>query len=505
MMVVEDQLLLQAKEITKDFPGVRALDNVDFDLRRGEIHAILGENGAGKSTLIKILGGVYLRDTGSVHINGDEVEFRTPSEAKLAGLRVIHQELNLLPLLSVEENILLGQLPTGSLPGFVGWGKVRQQAKEVLGELQVTLDLRDKVGDLNAGEQQLIEIAQALVGEARILVMDEPTAALNDTEIEGLFALLRRMADQGIGIIYITHRIAEVFEIANRVTVLRDGLRVGTVNVSDTKPEELVRMMVGRSLDEMYPRERIQPGETLLEVRSLNSEKGLHDVSFTLRTGEILGVYGLLGSGRSLLAHVLFGDEPKSSGEVLIKGEVVNIRAPSQARSLGMGYVPMERKTEGLVEPLTVRKNLTLANLQAYGRSLFLDERDERERTRHWVDRMGIRTPSIDQSITSLSGGNQQKVIVSRWLETQANIMIMHEPTRGIDVGAKVEIYTVMDELCKQGVGILMFSSEMTELLAIADRILVMSEGHVTGEFSHTEATQELLMERAVASREAPR
>jgi ABC-type sugar transport system ATPase subunit len=287
--------------------------------------------------------------------------------------------------------------------------------------------------------------------------------------------------------------------------VLRDGIRVGTLNVSDTQPEELVRMMVGRSLDEMYPRDRIQPGETLLEARNLNSEKGLNDVSLTLRAGEILGVYGLLGSGRSLLAHVLFGDEPKSSGEVFIKGEVVNIRAPSQARSLGMGYVPMERKTEGLVEALTVRKNLTLANLRAYGRSLFLNERDERDRARHWVDRMEIRTPSIDQSITSLSGGNQQKVVVSRWLETQANIMIMHEPTRGIDVGAKVEIYTVMDELCKQGVGILMFSSEMPQLLAIADRILVMSEGHITGEFSHAEATQELLMERAVASREAPR
>lgn len=502
---MEDQLLLQAEKITKEFPGVRALDNVDFDLRRGEIHAILGENGAGKSTLIKILGGVYLRDAGSVRINGKEIEFRTPREAQLEGLRVIHQELNLLRLLSVEENILLGQLPTGSLPGFVGWRKVRRQAEEVLAELQVTLNLREKAGNLNAGEQQLIEIAQALVGEARILVMDEPTAALNDTEIEGLFALLRRMSDQGIGIIYITHRIAEVFEIANRVTVLRDGIRVATVDVSGSTPEELVRMMVGRSLDEMYPRERIHPGEALLEVRDLSSEKGLHDVSFTLRAGEILGVYGLLGSGRSLLAHALFGDDPKSSGEVIIKGKVAKVHSPSQARGLGMGYVPMERKTEGLVEALTVRKNLTLANLKAYGRSLFLDERDEKDRARHWVDRMGIRTPSIDQSITSLSGGNQQKVIVSRWLETQANIMIMHEPTRGIDVGAKVEIYSIMDELCRQGVGILMFSSEMPELLAIADRILVMSEGRITGEFSHSEATQELLMERAVASRAAPR
>lgn len=497
---MEDQSFLQARQITKDFPGVRALDAVDFSLEHGEIHAILGENGAGKSTLIKILGGVYVRDSGQVLIDGREVEFRNPREAQLAGLRVIHQELNLLPLLSVEENILLGQLPAGRLPGFVGWRKARKQVQQVLSKLQVELDVREQAGNLNAGEQQLVEIAQALVGETRILVMDEPTAALNDTEIEGLFALLRRMASQGIGIIYITHRIAEVFEIADRVTVLRDGVRVGTLDVKDTTSEELVRMMVGRSLDEMYPRHRIEPGDELLEVRGLCAEKGLHDISFTLREGEILGVYGLLGSGRSLLAHVLFGDEPKSAGEVVIRGKMVDaLRSPAKACALGMGYVPMERRTEGLIAALNVRKNVTLANLDAYRRGLFLDERDEKDHTRHWVERLGIRTTSIDQDIQSLSGGNQQKVVLARWLETEANILIMHEPTRGIDVGAKVEIYSLMDELCQQGVGILMFSSEMPELLAISDRILVMSGGRITAEFPHDGVTQELLMERAVA------
>ncbi len=493
-----EPFLLRTEQITKDFPGVRALDSVDFDLRRGEIHAILGENGAGKSTLIKILGGVYQRDGGRVFVNGQPAEFRSPREAQLAGLRVIHQELNLLPALSVEENILLGQLPTGWLPGMVGWQKAHQQAQEVLDQLGVTLPLQAKAGRLSAGEQQLVEIAQALVGEVRILVMDEPTAALNDTEIAGLFSLLRRMAAQGIGIIYITHRINEVFQIADRVTVLRDGLRVGTLKVAETTPEELVRMMVGRSLNEMYPRHRLEPGEPLLEVRGLSSEQGLSGITFTLHAGEILGVYGLLGSGRSLLAHVLFGAAPKSAGEIWIKGKMANVRSPSAARAHGLGYVPMERRTEGLIGPLSVCKNITLAHLKAYGWSLFADESAEKQRGQYWVDRIGIRTPSVDQNIQALSGGNQQKVILARWLETKANVLIMHEPTRGIDVGAKVEIYTLMDELCREGVGILMFSSEMPELLSIADRILVMSKGRVTGEFSYREATQELLLERAI-------
>ncbi len=495
---MEDQLVLRTEQITKDFPGVRALESVDFSLKRGEIHAILGENGAGKSTLIKILCGVYLRDSGRVIIKGQEVEFRSPREAQVAGLRVIHQELNLLPLLSVEENILLGQLPAGRLPCFVDWRKARQQATEALAKLQVDLDVREKAGNLNTGNQQLVEIAQALVGEVEILVMDEPTAALNDAEIKRLFSLLRRMVSHGIGIIYITHHIGEIFEIADRVTVLRDGLRVDTVDIKSTTYEDLIRMMVGRDLDEMYPRHFVELGDVLLEVRGLNSEKGLHDINFTLREGEILGVFGLLGSGRSLLAHILFGDEPKFSGEVLIRNKVVRIRSPNVACALGMGYVPMERKNEGLIATFTVHKNITVANLSAYGRGLFLHEAGEKKRAQYWVERMDIRTPSIDQNIQSLSGGNQQKVVVTRWLETQADIMIMHEPTRGIDVGAKVEIYTLMDELCQQGVGILMFSSEMPELLAIADRILVMSKGQLTGVFSHDEATQELLIERAV-------
>jgi ABC-type sugar transport system ATPase subunit len=398
----------------------------------------------------------------------------------------------------VEENILLGQLPGGALPGFVSWRKARQQARQVLDTLGVDLNPAAKAGSLTAGEQQLVEIAQALIGEAKILVMDEPTAALTDAEIEGLFALLRRMTEQGIGIIYISHRIAEILEIADRVTVLRDGMRVGTVPVKGTTSDELVRMMVGRSLDEMYPRHRVPPGETLLEVTDLSAEGGLHDINFTLRAGEVLGVYGLLGAGRSLLAHVLFGDRPKSSGEISLKGKVAAVRSPSAARTLGMGYVPMERRTEGLVGPLNVRSNITLANLSAFRRLIFYDDGSEQQRARHWIDRLGIRTPSAEQNIQALSGGNQQKVILARWLETKAEILIMHEPTRGIDVGAKVEIYRLMDELCKQGVGILMFSSEMPELLAIADRILVMSRGRITAEFTHSEATQELLMEHAI-------
>jgi rhamnose transport system ATP-binding protein len=282
------------------------------------------------------------------------------------------------------------------------------------------------------------------------------------------------------------------------VTVLRDGARVGTLTVADTTSEELVSLMVGRSLQEMYPRHRVEPGDVLLEVKDLWSDKGLKDISFTLRAGEILGVYGLLGSGRSLLAHVLFGAEAKLSGEIRVDGTAVRFRSPSTARSRGLGYVPMERHTEGLIGPMNVFKNITLAHLKQYGWSLFVDERAEKRRGQYWVDRIGIRTSTVDQNIQTLSGGNQQKVVLARWLETEAKILIMHEPTRGIDVGAKVEIYTLMDELCKQGVGILMFSSEMPELLSIADRILVMSAGRITGEFSHKEASQELLLEHAV-------
>jgi ribose transport system ATP-binding protein len=496
---MDDGYLLSAKGITKSFPGVRALDNVDFDLRSGEVHAILGENGAGKSTLIKILGGVYQRDGGTILVRGRNVELQNPTVAQTQGIRVIHQELNLLPLLSVGENIFLGNLPRGRLPGTVGWSKITDRSRDLLHKLQLDIDVRSKVGKLTAGEQQLVEIAQALTTEVSILIMDEPTAALNETEVHTLFDFLRKMTSAGIGIIYITHRIAEVARIADRVTVLRDGVRVGTVNVAEATTDQLVQMMVGRPLDEMYPRKWGKPGDVILQAKNLSTRDGLNDISLSLRKGEILGVYGLMGSGRTKLANALFGVSPLISGSIYIRDKKVVLRSPHEARRLGLGLLPVDRKTEGIIAMLSVRTNITLASVDKYLRGPFIDEEKEKTSAKHWSQLLNIRAPSTEALIGSLSGGNQQKAVVGRWLDADASILIMNEPTRGIDVGAKVEIYSLMDELCNQGVGILMFSSEMPELLAIADRVLVMSKGRMTGEFSHAEGTQEKLMERAVA------
>jgi len=494
-----DDILLRAERINKEFPGVKALVDVDFELRRGEIHVILGENGAGKSTLIKILGGVYERDSGDILLEGRPVHLRDPRQAALAGIRVIHQELNLLPLLSVAENIFLGNLPGGAIPGTVARGRMNTRAGELLERLGLELDPSTPVSRLTAGEQQLVEIAQAMTTEAKILIMDEPTAALNDSEVQTLFDLLNVMTSREVGIIYITHRIAEVLQVADRVTVLRDGHRVGTLPASEASPDQLVQMMVGRSLDEMYPRSWSKVGEPLLEARGLCSPDGLTDISLTVHAGEILGIYGLLGSGRSRLANLLFGAAPISAGEILVRGKPVRVRTPYEARALGLGYLPIERKVEGLILPLTLRKNITLASLDRYMRGLFVDEQAERRSAQHWSEALRIRVPSIEVNIGSLSGGSQQKTVVARWLDARASILIMNEPTRGIDVGAKVEIYSLMDELCHQGVGILMFSSEMPELMAIANRILVMSLGRITAEFAHGQASQEELMRSAVA------
>jgi ABC-type sugar transport system ATPase subunit len=495
---MDSEVILATVGLTKVFPGVRALDNVDFELKRGEIHAILGENGAGKSTLIKILGGVYKPDTGQIIVEGKNIVISSTRAAQLCGIRVIHQELNLLPQLSVAENIFLGNLPSGTIPGTVDWNKTRIKAKDILEYFHTEVNPNTKASSLSAGEQQLVEIAQALTSEIKILILDEPSAALNERETEKLFILLKRMSAEGIGIIYITHKINEVFEIADRATVLRDGKHVNTVMVKDTVRSELVHMMVGRSLEEMYPRNRVEAGEVLLETRNL-SGIGFKDINLTLRKGEVLGIYGLLGSGRTRLAKTLFGASPALSGEIIIHGEKVKIISPHQAKKLGVGYVPSERKSEALIMPLSLRKNMTIGSLAKYTRNLFfIDETSEITSCADWIKTLGIHSSSQDVNIGSLSGGNQQKVIFARWLDTQAKIMVLNEPTRGVDVGAKVEIYKLIDDLCKKGHAILMFSSELPELLAISDRIMAMSFGRITGEFSYTEATQEKLMECAL-------
>jgi len=491
-------VILGTAGLVKVFPGVRALDDIDFELREGEIHAILGENGAGKSTLIKILGGVYKPDAGQILMEGKSIAIPSPRAAQLLGIRVIHQELNLLPLLSVAENIFLGNLPDGILPGSIDWKKLRSKAKEILEHFQTKIDPGIKASALTPGEQQLVEIAQALTSDIKLLIMDEPSAALNDTETRKLFVLLKQMCAEGIGIVYITHKINEVFEIAHRVTVLRDGKKVDTLNIGDTNPSQLVQMMVGRSLNEMYPRSRSEPGEILFETRNLTGN-GIFDINLKLRAGQVTGIYGLLGSGRTKLAHTLFGVVAASSGDIIVNGKKVKITSPHQAKQNGLGYVPAERKAEALIMPLSLLKNLTIGSLAKYTRNLFfIDETGEKDSCVSWMKALEIRSPSYNVNIGSLSGGNQQKVIFSRWLDTQAKILILNEPTRGVDVGAKVEIYKLIDDLCNKGHAILMFSSEMPELLAIADYIMVMKAGRITGEFAYDEATQEKLMECAL-------
>ncbi len=498
---MESGVLIKTQDLTKDFPGVRALDAVDFDLQGGEIHAILGENGAGKSTLIKILCGVYQADGGEVWVEGQRADFHSPRQAQQKGIRVIHQELNLLPALSVKENIFLGNLPDGGLPGFVNWRTLKQRSAEILEHFQSGIDPDARAATLSSGEAQIVEIAQALTSDVKIFILDEPTAALNDTETEALFNLLTRMAGEGIGIIYITHRIKEVFEIAHRVSVLRDGQLIGTKNIPETNTEELIEMMVGRTLEEMYPRTHVEIGRKLLGVKDLSTENGLEKISLDVHAGEVVGVYGLLGSGRGRLANAIFGAEPISSGEIRVEGEAVRIGSPHQAKSLGLGYVPSDRKEEALIGPLSLRKNLTIASLQRYvSNYLLINETKEKESCLEWIRALDIRASSQEANIESLSGGNQQKVVFSRWLDTRAKIMVLNEPTRGVDVGAKVEIYRIIDDLCSRGHAVLMFSSEMPELLAISDRIFVLSEGKITGEFPAEEATQEKLMTSAIAA-----
>ncbi len=492
---MDNGLRLSVQGIVKDFPGVRALDHVDFDLLPGEVHAILGENGAGKSTLIKILSGVYPKDAGRILLDGREVEVNSPSQATQHGIRVIHQDLNVLPGMSVTENIFLGRMPAGRVPGTVDWRRAYEQAGEVLSRLHVKVDPRAQTKTLTTAQRQIVEIAQAIAVDARILLMDEPTAALSDTDVQALFELVASMKSQGVSVIYITHRIPEVFQIADRVTVLRDGKNAGTVAVQGASRSQLVYLMVGRQLDEMYPRHRVVPGKTLLEVQGLDLPNVLHDIHFELRAGEILGLYGLLGAGCTPLVEALFGVRPASAGKLFIDGHETSIKSPRDARAAGMGFVPQDRRAEGLVNSMDVKQNISLANLSAYYRRGYLDERLEKERAVGWIERLDIHTPSYAQIVTSLSGGNQQKVVLARWLEASSRMLILDDPTKGVDVGAKTEIYSLLDQLCADGVGVIMISSELPEILAIADRILVMSAGRITGEFSHEAATQQKIME----------
>ncbi len=483
--------VLEIQNVSKSFPGVKALDNVRFDVLPGEVHALLGENGAGKSTLIKIVSGVYRPDAGKVSILGNDVRFQSPLEAQAAGIATIYQELLLFPALSVAENIFMGHPPV-TRSGTVDWQRMRQKTSDLLRSLDIhDLEPTEIVGTLSIGNRQRVEIVKALSRDARILIMDEPTAALTEADVERLFGIVRRLRERGVGIIYISHRLEEVFELADRVTVLRDGGYVGTSQVADIGKDDLISMMVGRTIDTLFPKVTVEPGDVVLEVDALNRPPLTQDVSFSIRAGEIVGLAGLVGSGRSELAQAVFGMLPVDSGNIFIAGKKVSITSPRDAKKLGIAYVPEDRGIQGLIRPMTLRENVSLAVLEHLSHGGFIDGNKEESLVSEAIKRFGIRASSSEQIVNKLSGGNQQKAVIAKWLATEPKLLIMDEPTRGVDVGAKAEIHRLMGKLVERGLAILMISSELPEILGMSDRILVMREGALVAEFLGRDADQE--------------
>jgi rhamnose transport system ATP-binding protein len=487
--------ILQLDHITKTFPGVKALTDVHFEMQPGEVHALLGENGAGKSTLIKIISGVYRPDSGEMHIDGQPITFDNPRAAQAAGIATIYQELSLYPELTVAENIFMGHQPRRHLGPIklIDWEQMSARARELLASLDIhDLDVRRKVGSLNVGNRQRVEIAKALSINARILIMDEPTAALTEADVARLFDIVRLLKERGVGIIYISHRLQEVFELADRVTVLRDGQYIDTQPVSETTEAQLITKMVGRTIDKLFPKMESKIGETVLEVNDVWNEPYTRGVSFKVRAGEIVGLSGLVGSGRSELAQAIFGVLPMSRGEVKVAGKKANIHHPADAIRLGLAYVPEDRGTQGLVREMAITENASMAILRQIARASFIQRRRERKIARDSISQLNIRAYGPQQIVGKLSGGNQQKVVVGKWLASQPKLLIMDEPTRGVDVGAKAEIHRLMSQLAaEQGLAILMISSELPEILGMSDRILVMRQGRIVAEFDRAEANQE--------------
>jgi ribose transport system ATP-binding protein len=491
-----DELLVEMAGITKSFPGVHALDDAQFELRRGEVHALVGENGAGKSTLMKILAGIYARDAGSIRFKGEETEIPSPRAAQDLGISIIHQELNLMGHLTVAQNIFIGREPRGMLPYSIDEKTLNKKAAELFDQLHIRLNPRARVSNLAVAQQQMVEIAKALSFRSDVLIMDEPTAALTDTEIAELFRIIRHLRERGTGVVHISHRLEELKQISDRVTVMRDGRYVNTVQTAEASIDSIISMMVGRTVFEATPELPEQPDpEVVLEVRHLTRGRVIRDVSFQLRRGEILGFSGLVGAGRTEVARAVFGADPHDSGEILVHGKPVTIRNPTDAVAHGIGYLSEDRKRYGLALSMTVETNTVLASLARFASRLGqINFRRTREAALARCKSLAIKTPSINQSVKNLSGGNQQKVVIAKWLTADTEILIFDEPTRGIDVGAKSEIYKLLNDLARQGKAIIMISSELPEILRMSHRVLVMCEGRITGELTAGEATQERIM-----------
>ncbi|MCI8557677.1 MAG: sugar ABC transporter ATP-binding protein [Lachnospiraceae bacterium] len=485
--------ILEIKHVSKSFPGVKALDDVSFCIKEGHVHAIVGENGAGKSTLIKILAGIYTRYEGEIQILGEKEVFESPQMAKLKGISVVHQELKLSEPLSIAENIFLGK-PLRTKLGFVDWKAMNRRAQEMVDELNVKLDVTLPVETLTVAQKQIVEICKSIVAECKILIMDEPSATLTNKELDVLFGIIAKLKADGVTIIYISHRMEEVFNLSDELSVLRDGKHIGTLRTEEIDKDALVNMMVGRTVNVEYPRSEVAPGEVILKVDNLTRKGVFENISFELRKGEILGIAGLVGAGRTELMRGILGIDPVDGGEIYLRGEKVKYKNFREAIRDGFGLVPEDRKLQGSTQIFPIKSNICMTDFGKISKQGIVNDRLEIQYAQEYVKTLRVATPSIDTEVQYLSGGNQQKVVIAKWLYKNSEILIMDEPTRGIDVGAKREIYDLICELVKQGKTIIVISSELPEVLGISDRILVLHEGRMAGELSAEEATQEKVM-----------
>lgn len=488
---MDNNYILTLKNITKEFPGVKALDDVTINIERGTIHGLVGENGAGKSTLIKVLAGIYQPNKGEIILDGKPCRFNSPIEARRAGISVVHQEIKLAEPLSVAENMFLGNVQLKN--GLVDWKGMRRRAREIVEDLGMDIDINAQVSSLTVAKKQIVEIMHAINNNSRILIMDEPSAVLTDRELEVMFRIVKQLRDEGITIIYISHRLDEIFGLCSNVSVLRDGCHIDTIPVASVDRQGLINMMVGREMGQEYPKEVGNVGGTILEVKNL-SRGILQDISFEVKSGEVFGISGLVGAGRTELARAILGIDKPESGEVYVRGKKVHYRTFADAIRDGLGLIPEDRKLQGHVQIMSVKRNITLVNMKRVLRAGVISSSLEEKLSKEYADKLHVVTPSMETEVQYLSGGNQQKVVIAKWLFQNSEILFLDEPTRGIDVGAKAEIYRLINRMAKEGKTIIMISSEMPELLGMCDRIMVMHEGHKMGELNAAEATQEKIM-----------
>lgn len=488
---MDNNYILTLKNITKEFPGVKALDDVTINIERGTIHGLVGENGAGKSTLIKVLAGIYQPNKGEIILDGKPCRFNSPIEARRAGISVVHQEIKLAEPLSVAENMFLGNVQLKN--GLVDWKGMRRRAQEIVEDLGMDIDINAQVSSLTVAKKQIVEIMHAINNNSRILIMDEPSAVLTDRELEVMFRIVKQLRDEGITIIYISHRLDEIFGLCSNVSVLRDGRHIDTIPVASVDRQGLINMMVGREMGQEYPKEVGNVGGTILEVKNL-SRGILRDISFEVKSGEVFGISGLVGAGRTELARAILGIDKPESGEVYVRGKKVHYRTFADAIRDGLGLIPEDRKLQGLVQIMSVKRNTTLVNMKRVLRAGVISSSLEEKLSKEYANKLHVVTPSMETEVQYLSGGNQQKVVIAKWLFQNSEILFLDEPTRGIDVGAKAEIYRLINRMAKEGKTIIMISSEMPELLGMCDRIMVMHEGHKMGELNAAEATQAKIM-----------